>query len=442
MCVPAAALVELALRAGDETGADRIGELTVEAPLVVPESGGVQLQVTAADGAVHVYARPDDGAERPWTRHATGTLVAAGGAPPGRRPHRLAPAVAEPVPAEGHYDRLAATGLDHGPAFRGLRAAWRLGDELYAEVELPEEARPDADRFGIHPRCSTPRCTRTSPSGTSRCSRPAGPRSPCPRPARPRCGCGSPARGGPGADRRRPVGPAGRHRDRGAGAGPAGRAPRRPRPGPRRAVPARVDPLPAPGPAPRRPGELGAARCRHPALTGGWAELDIPGKVYADVAALGSAVDAAEPVPDVVLLPCVPGGAGDDLAEAVHAETLRVLGLLQVWLAEPRWEATRLVVLTSGAVATRPDEDVPALAQSAVWGLVRSAQAENPGRILLLDVADDPAPVGGLAGAVATAVAADETQAAVRAGALLAPGWSAASRAPPTSPPGTRRSPC
>ncbi|MGW0103626.1 acyltransferase domain-containing protein, partial [Nocardia sp. NPDC003354] len=43
--VPGAALVELAVRAGDEVGASRVRELTVAAPLVLPESGAVRVQV-------------------------------------------------------------------------------------------------------------------------------------------------------------------------------------------------------------------------------------------------------------------------------------------------------------------------------------------------------------------------------------------------------------
>ena len=50
----------------------------------------------------------------------------------------------------GLYEGLAAGGYGYGPAFRGLRAAWRRGDEVFAEVALPEES-PAAGSFGLHP---------------------------------------------------------------------------------------------------------------------------------------------------------------------------------------------------------------------------------------------------------------------------------------------------
>ena len=51
--------------------------------------------------------------------------------------------------------------------------------------------------------------------------------------------------------------------------------------------------------------------------------------------------------------------------------------------AEP--SARPLLVVTRGAVAL-PGEDITDLGAAAVWGLVRSAQTENPGRIVLADI--------------------------------------------------------
>ena len=50
----------------------------------------------------------------------------------------------------------------------------------------------------------------------------------------------------------------------------------------------------------------------------------------------------------------------------------------------PATDAGVLVVLTRGAVGLA-GEDVTDLAGAAVWGLVRSAQAEHPGRVVLVD---------------------------------------------------------
>ncbi|WP_344446665.1 type I polyketide synthase, partial [Kitasatospora nipponensis] len=160
--VTGTALLELAIRAGDEVGAGLLEELVVEAPLVLPEQGAVQVQVAVgepdATGArpVAVHTRPagthgDDGGGD-WTRHASGTLrsAAAGDSTPVAMTS-WPPSGAVELPVEAVYEELAAAGLSYGPAFRGLRAAWRDGDTFWAEVALPEEHRAQAERFGLHP---------------------------------------------------------------------------------------------------------------------------------------------------------------------------------------------------------------------------------------------------------------------------------------------------
>lgn len=83
-------LLELAVRVGGQLGAERVEELMLSAPLVLPEQGGVQVQLVVgeADGAgrrtVEVFSRLDDGdvtADRPWTLHASGALAPAAGCP-------------------------------------------------------------------------------------------------------------------------------------------------------------------------------------------------------------------------------------------------------------------------------------------------------------------------------------------------------------------------
>ncbi|MEJ8668325.1 hypothetical protein WKI71_06430 [Streptomyces sp. MS1.AVA.1] len=88
---------------------------------------------------------------------------------------------------------------------------------------------------------------------------------------------------------------------------------------------------------------------------------------------------------------------------------------MQEWLQDERFVDSGLVVVTQGAVATAAGEDVTDLAHAPLWGLLRSAQTESPGRIRLLDLdaADTPA--------LPAAVASGEVQAAVRSGELLVP---------------------
>ncbi|WP_345513955.1 type I polyketide synthase, partial [Phytohabitans houttuyneae] len=153
--LPGTAFLELAIRAGDEVGCDRVEELTLAAPLVLPERGGVQVQlwVGSPDGAgqrtVDIYSRPDGADDQRWALHATGVL----GHGPSQSPVPAAqwpPAGARPVAVEGLYERLAEDGFAYGPTFRGLRAAWRGdGGDVYAEVGLPQVT--GAEAFGVHP---------------------------------------------------------------------------------------------------------------------------------------------------------------------------------------------------------------------------------------------------------------------------------------------------
>ncbi|MEO6085972.1 MAG: SDR family NAD(P)-dependent oxidoreductase, partial [Umezawaea sp.] len=107
--------------------------------------------------------------------------------------------------------------------------------------------------------------------------------------------------------------------------------------------------------------------------------------------------------------------------EAVHAETTRVLGLLQRVFSGP------VVFVTRGAVAVG-DEPVTDLAAAAVWGLVRSAQAENPGRFLLVDLDAEAELVPGL-------LAVEEQQMAVREGVVHAPRLTRLASGPTLVPP-------
>nr|AZM68340.1 type I pks [Streptomyces sp.] len=155
--LPGTALVEMAVRAGDEVGSPCLEELIVEAPLVVPAKGGVHVQVVVsgedATGrrALGVYSRSDAAtADTPWTRHAGGALTAA----PGEVAGQLTvwpPAGAEQVAVDGFYERLATGGFAFGPLFQGLRKVWTRGEEVFAEVVLDGADRAPAAAFGLHP---------------------------------------------------------------------------------------------------------------------------------------------------------------------------------------------------------------------------------------------------------------------------------------------------
>lgn len=137
-----------------------VGELVLESPLVIPETGAVELQVLVGPAqesghrTIGVYSRLQTASapELPWIGHATGTVrpsdeIAAATADGGAWPPTGAVALTVGDP----YDAMAAAGYDYGSAFRGLGQIWRHGDDVLAEVALPESATADAAEFGLHP---------------------------------------------------------------------------------------------------------------------------------------------------------------------------------------------------------------------------------------------------------------------------------------------------
>ncbi|MDX3233835.1 type I polyketide synthase, partial [Streptomyces sp. ME19-01-6] len=154
--LPGTVFVELALRAGEQAGCDEVAELTLRAPLLMPESAGVhiQLAVSAPDDTAQrsltIHSRPETAGDDAWTLHAVGILATSGESAP-QPMTEWPPAGAEPVPVDTLYDRFDQAGFNYGPVFQGLRTAWRDGDEVYAEVDLPEGAHGEASRFALHP---------------------------------------------------------------------------------------------------------------------------------------------------------------------------------------------------------------------------------------------------------------------------------------------------
>ncbi|MET8698088.1 type I polyketide synthase [Kitasatospora sp. NPDC004723] len=435
--LPGTALVDLALRAADEVGCDLLEELTIQAPLALPDQAGVQLQVVVApaDGAgrrtLTIYSRAahGDASDQPWTGHATGVLGAGG---PGAEFELSAwpPPGAGVLDTEALYERLAGSGLDYGPVFRGLRAAWQQGDAVLAEVALPEGTQTGG--FGVHPALLDAALHAVALGGllpdTGRTRVPfswSGVRR---------------YESGAAALRVR-IAPAGADAVSLLAADGTGRPV------------ASVDSLVL---RPVSAEQLAAARTGQPdslyrvtwaplphaepadtavepspwALVGGTASGPVTAlraagrtpEVHADLAGLF----AGPALPDAVvaLLPPAPGAAAGT-PEAARAATGYVLALVREWLERAGSDSARLVVLTQGAVAPDvPGDGAPGRpdpAQAAVWGLVRSAQSEHPGRFVLVDLDDDEQSARALPALLAATATADEPQLAVRAGRTFVP---------------------
>ncbi len=436
--LPGTGFLELALHAADEVGCDRVEELTLMAPMVLPERGAVHLQLAVGrpdengTRSLNVYSRPEDALEQPWTQHASGLLSHGGVQDDSGRADLTVwpPEGAEPIGTDDVYDRMAASGVVHGPVFQGLRSVWIRGDEVFAEVRLPEENSSDAEEFGLHPALldAAVQAVMFVPQEEA-------------GPARlPFSWTGASLRATGASELRvrlSSVGPdsiglwmadgSGRPvasvdslmmravaegQIQSAGSQAAGHDSL-----------FRLDWTPVPLDAPR------------PASEGTWAVLgaddlgvrsgleatgaDVAS--YADLAALHEALGSGATPPDVVM---VAGTAeavglddGADLAERVRGATYRALDLVRSWVTDERLADSYLVFVTRGAVGARSSAEVRTPAEAAVWGLLRSAQTEHPGKFLLVDL--DPEQHGDTAVALRAALAAEEPQVAVRDGQVL-----------------------
>jgi acyl transferase domain-containing protein/acyl carrier protein len=408
--LPGAAFVELAIQAGDQVECDVVEELTQQRPLILPDQGAVDVRVVvgadeAGRRALSVYSRAS-GVSGAWALHALGTLARAAG--PGSDFGRGAwpPDGAEQISLDGVYGHLAGLGYGYGPVFQGMRAIWRRGDEVFAEVALPESAVAEAGSFGLHP------ALLDSALGVMDFLVEGGPKA-ITEATIPFAWNGVRLRATGASALRVRVGevPGGASLTfadvNGAPVGSVDLIATRPV-----AAGQLESGVPAPESLLRIGWRPGPAVSRS-ATPSGWAVLN-SGEPGLDLGLpVFTSLESVVDTPEVVLLNVSGDGAADVPAQ-VRSATHRVLELLREWLAEPRFAPAKLVVLTRDAVAAQAGPD---LAQAALWGLVRAAQAEHPGRIVLADL-DDSADSRWV---LPAAVAAGEPEFALRAGAMLIP---------------------
>ncbi|OON71221.1 type I polyketide synthase, partial [Streptomyces tsukubensis] len=432
--LPGTAFVELALHAGAHAGLPQLAELTLEAPLVLTEEAASYLHIEV-DGVeesdrrgVEVFSRREDAEPgTPWTRHCAGVLTteAEVAATPARE-EQWPPSSAVPIDVADFYGTMAESGISYGPAFRGLRAAWRRDDEVFAEISVG--GREEADGFLLHPALFDAALHTTRVDGT-----------------------------GQGADSGHDVGAASMPfawtdvslRLRGA---TELRVHMRPQ-GPGTVSLDLADgagvPVASISSLVSRPvsGEL-LRRARSSqgdsSLRLEWQAISSlpvsPGArsaggslLYATVdggeaTALSDLLHSASPLPDTVLL-LVPSASadGDDLSLSSRRTAERVLGHVQSWLADPASADSRLVVVTRGATSAgqagvspsvlTSEEMRERLSGAAVWGLLRSVQLEHPGGVVLVDTDGSRASDD----ALSFAVSSDEPQLALCAGSAYVP---------------------
>ncbi|MFE5947550.1 type I polyketide synthase [Streptomyces sp. NPDC056480] len=380
--LPGTAFVDFMAHAGRQTGCPQVRELTLQAPLVLAEEGpgvAVQVVVDAPDEhgqrAVAVYSRPDAGAVE-WTRHGTGVLSETAELP---ETGWAWPPAGEPLPAEGVYAGLSDAGFDYGLVFRGLKQVWQDGEDVYAEVVLPDEPAG----FALHPALldAALHALAAAPGAGSgegglpfaftgvRVHRPGASTLRVRLRKQEPDGIGLEAvdvAGNPVVSIDslvfRPVS----HADLAAPGASEGDV-----------LHLRWTPLPERTPeAPEAEAEGTAAH----AQPGGGHVHAVPG-----IAAASAAVRGGTAEPHWVVLPCRAPEEGS-VPDRARALIVRALGQVQAFLDAPEMAGRRLLVLTRGAVAADESDRGVDVSAAGVWGLVRSAQSEHPDRLVLLDV--------------------------------------------------------
>ncbi|MFI6637772.1 SDR family NAD(P)-dependent oxidoreductase [Nonomuraea fuscirosea] len=446
--LPGTAFVDLALHAGAQAGCPALRELTLHAPLPVTHEGAA-LHVSVAapeedgDRSLTIHSRAGDDV---WTRHATGILTSQ--TAPATSIGSWPPPEASPIDLDGFYDRLAEQGVAYGPTFRGVTKAWTASDgSVYAEVDLPDQ---DGDGFGIHPALldAALHAIDLANPGSDAVELPFA--------------WTDVTLHATGATRARvrvtttdgvtsvlladstgaPLAEVGGLTMRPVTDAPATALATAPRDGLYQ-----VTWTATPHPAPQSDAGAVAAeagRLREALTAAGVTVTDTPSHDQTILLAatpptcqtggthpyLGAEPPHTDPGdatrytdPGDATRYTDPGDAtpytdsGDETPSAPHA----VLAALRSRLADERG-ATRLAVVTRRAVAARPEDPAPDPEQAAVAGLVRAAQAENPGRVLLIDVDGSDASYRALPSVLAgTGPEPAEPELALREGVALAP---------------------
>ncbi|WP_234353017.1 type I polyketide synthase [Streptomyces sp. NRRL B-1140] len=421
--VPAAVLAELAVWAAHKSGCDTVDELTLETPLVLSRTADREIRVVVdAQRRLSVHSRGEG--EPEWTRNAVGVLAVA--ATDTREEESLVawpPAGAVGVPFEAEYDRLSALGFGHGPLLRGLKQVWRRDDVLFAEVEPPTSDGADRGAFRIHPALLHAALLPLGLGPIVDHDRPEGwlPY---------RCTGLRVGSAGPAALRVR-LAPAGRNTlsltladQDGTPVGGIASLSLRPADVAKLTELGfdhqdslfRLDWVPVPAPS---GGDGGPYAVLGPGTPPGEPRTvtAAPGRdaaVFTDLAEL-AASDGE--IPRVVVAALDGAGTdGDDTPAAVERNLHRVLRWTREWLTEDRFSGSRLVVVTRDAVHEDQHRRTDPAA-AAVWGFVRTAQTENPGRFTLVDTDGTPASWARVPAAAATG----EAQLKIRDGQVGVP---------------------
>ncbi|MGW4743096.1 type I polyketide synthase, partial [Nocardia xishanensis] len=410
--LPGSAFVELSLYAAGIVGAARLGELMLAAPLVIPERGAVQVQVRVSGGQeadewqIGVFSRlqlpgVEDG---PWTTHATGVLDSVTANDIAVDDLKMWPPVgASAVEVGDVYGVFTAGGYHYGPVFQGLKSVWRRGEEWFAEVALPESAAGDAGKFGLHP-ALLDAALHTSLVGALVSGDVDTVKLPFAWEGVSLAAVGASAlrvKLTQSGDKMEII-----------LADPTGGAVAKVESLTVRAISADAPAGPSPSVADALFGlSWVAAPQAEATVAEEWTAIEDP-TVSSNGVGLWELERATVSGRDAIVL-TIPAQTGQAPLAALHSRVVGVLERVQWLLAQQDYTNAALVVVTRNGVAVDGGEDVDPAA-AAVWGLLRSAQSENDGRVLLLDLDAHAAAPEQRRAAVAALLAAGEPQVAQR----------------------------
>ncbi|OEV02813.1 type I polyketide synthase [Streptomyces oceani] len=383
--IPGTAYVEMAWQAAGAAELGRIDELTLHESL--PTGAGapdVRLQVTVGtpddSGRRSLDIHSRGAGERSWTRHASGVLGVEPCVPEAAEPRTDA----EPAMPEDFYPNLVKRGYEYGRAFQGLQRLWREGDTVHGDVRLADDvphAGPSSG-FALHP-VLFDAALHPLLELFGQADDPG-------RVLLPYSWSGVTFHGGPaGTDVRVSATRIGINEASLSITATDGTP---------------VLSVTSLAFLPASAGQLTRQSTEDSLFLLDW-------KVAEESEGAGSGDFAVTHVA---------ASGGEDAAEVARATVHEVLGQVRTWLEDD----TRRVLVTRGAVAISADEQ-PDLALASVWGLLRSVQAEHPGRFLLVDT-DDASP------AALERLDVSEPQVAIRDGRMYVPRLAPAEPAPVT----------
>ncbi|HXP99683.1 MAG TPA: type I polyketide synthase, partial [Solirubrobacteraceae bacterium] len=458
--LPGSALLELALHAGAQLDCAEVHELTLQAPLMISKEGETLIQISVGEpdelGArtlnIHSRAERPEGDEpgldeETWIGNAEGVLMSTVSEKLGTSRARARPEVelsdqmwppkdAVALDIEDLYAHLSEHGLDYGPAFQGLQAVWRRGDELFAEVALPEVQREQASRFGLHPALLD---AALHAAGVTELGEELG----APEAqvhghmVLPFSWSGVRVSRAGAVSLRAQLVPIGPNAMSLAFFDEYGEKVASVRSLTLRPVSAQQ--LDQAGADEQRlllgvnwtpPTSVEVPSVESIVLLGADSQLALAAKnldldIHSDLSSLTEAIEQGLDAPDVVIVDWVsqgreaqlPDPISSGLSDATHAAVKHALGLAQEWIANEPYADSRLVLVTHGAMCTDAGEGSPDPVGASIWGLIGSAISEHPDRFCLVDLDGEPES----SALLRTALASGEPKLAVRKGKLLVP---------------------